>query len=301
MLEPFHFCQQYDIHVGATDPVQPQQQRFWPDSRPLVERLGVDFFRNLPERPGVYLMHGVADIVLYVGKAKNLRHRLSSYRVANPDRMRRRQLRLLQQVVRIDLEECSDEAAALAREAELLRTVKPRFNRAGVWVGPPCFLVWRPVTQAVELAIAKAPAAGWQVFGPCGSGVVYLRAALARLLWLALNPSLGSHSMPTGWWHGRLGPIATIRSTSEDVDLALVKLLAGDTEGFVAWIGGRTSALVHAYERETRDADLETVVTLIQAKRRRTLPFHTAETGAANKSANPDALLLFPEEEWNTP
>src|SRR5436190_20572199 len=100
-------------------------------------------FRQLPETPGVYLMHGSADLVLYVGKAKSLRHRLSSYRVANPDRMRRRQLRLLQQVVRIELEECSDEAAALVREAELLRTLKPKFNRAGVWVGPPRFLIWR--------------------------------------------------------------------------------------------------------------------------------------------------------------
>lgn len=286
--------------IGAANPVQPQQQRFWPDPRPLVERLGADFFRQLPEKPGVYLMRGPADIVLYVGKAKSLRHRLGSYRVANPDRMRRRHLRLLQQVVRIELEECSDEAAALARESELLRTLKPKFNRAGVWVGPPRFLVWRTGNKSVELAISKTPQPGWQDFGPCSSGVIYLRAALVRLLWLVLNPTLGSHAMPAGWWHGRLGTIATIESTSPEVDFAVAKLLAGDTEGFVTWISERNEALSHAYDRETRDADLESVVTLIQAKMRRTLPFHSDEISATEKTLNPDALL-FPEEDWNEP
>ena len=162
------------------------------DPRPLVERLGEEFFRQLPERPGVYLMQDAAEVVLYVGKAKSLRQRLGHYRVANPDRMGRRHLRLLRQVVRIELQECADEMAALAREAELLRALKPKFNRAGVWPATPRFLVWRWAGQTLELAITETPAIGWQGFGPFGSGVVYLRAALVRLLWYALNPVSGS-------------------------------------------------------------------------------------------------------------
>src|SRR6185369_6625250 len=100
-------------------------------------------FLQLPQTPGIYLMRDRSATVLYVGKAKNLRKRVCSYRVANPERMARRTLRLLRLVEKIDWEEYADEASALRRESELLLMLKPRFNRAGVWRGPPRFLVWR--------------------------------------------------------------------------------------------------------------------------------------------------------------
>ena len=103
----------------------------FPPPRPLVERLGEDFFRRLPSRPGVYLMCGPYEGVLYVGKAKNLRRRLASYRVANPERMPRRLIRLLHQVARIEFDVCADEQTATWREEMLICLLAPKFNRAG--------------------------------------------------------------------------------------------------------------------------------------------------------------------------
>jgi len=277
------------------------QTLLFPDPRPLVERLGQDFFRQLTDRPGVYLMRDATGLVLYVGKAKNLRQRLSHYRVANPDRMRRRHLRLLRQVVRIELQECVDEPAALAREAELLRALKPKFNRAGVWPATPRFLVWRWTGRTLDLAITEAPAIGWMVFGPFGSGVVFLRAALVRLLWYALNPASGSTTMPQGWLHGRLGAIANIAANQHEVDPALAKLFAGDTDGFVAWIGERTKPLVKAYDLEMRDADLETVTNFMQARARRTLPFAAPDQRAAVAKRQCEGLLPFVDKDWHQP
>jgi len=102
--------------------------------KPLVERFGEEFFRQLPTGPGVYLMCGQSEGVLYVGKARNLRKRLGSYRVANPERMPRRIVRLLHQVRRIEWDECPSEHAACEREELLICVLAPKFNAVGkVW------------------------------------------------------------------------------------------------------------------------------------------------------------------------
>jgi predicted GIY-YIG superfamily endonuclease len=243
------------------------QMLLFPDPRPLVERLGADFFRRLPRCPGIYLMRDGADQVLYVGKAKNLRKRLASYRVANPDRMPRRHLRLLRAVERIEWRECADEAAALASESELLRSLRPRFNRAGVWPGTPRFLVWRATGEGLDLGVQPAPPDGWLAHGPLGAGVFGLRAALARLLWCALHTGKGFPQMPQGWFRGHHGEVAVI--SRHDVDLEKIKdaesrvrdLFAGDSEGFAAWIRQRLALRQpHPFESAVIEADLERLV-----------------------------------------
>ncbi len=79
-------------------------------------------------------MCGAAEGVLYVGKARNLRKRLAAYRVANPERMSRRMIRLLHQTRRIEWDECSSEEAAGYREELLICVLAPKFNSVGkVW------------------------------------------------------------------------------------------------------------------------------------------------------------------------
>jgi len=293
------------LPAGLNYLVPTSQTLLFPDPRPLVERLGQDFFRQLTERPGVYLMRDAQENILYVGKAKNLKKRLNSYRVANPDRMARRHLRLLRAVARIELQECADEAAALAKEADLLLALRPRFNRAGTWPAKPRFLVWRWDETRLALAISETPAAGWQAFGPFGSGIVHLRAALLRLLWFALNPSSGSTAMPAGWSHGRLGEIATVsyaQSCDTDfhrIEMVLTPLFAGNNDGFVAWVSERTKPLAYAHDLAMRDADLETVIQFMEAKARRTRPFMIPEPRATEQRM--DSTGLFPDENWNHP
>src|SRR5215469_1323138 len=123
----------------------PGQLWLFPPPAPLVERLGEEFFRALPSGPGVYLMCGTGEGVLYVGKARNLRKRLSSYRVANPERFPRRMIRLLHRVTRIEWDACPTEAAARHREEELICVLMPKFNAAGkAWpVDGAARIVWK--------------------------------------------------------------------------------------------------------------------------------------------------------------
>lgn len=238
----------------------------FPDPRPLVERLGREFFRQLPERPGVYLMKDATDTALYVGKAKNLRKRLGSYRVANPDRMPRRHLRLLRAVERIEIQECADECAALQREAQLLRTLRPRFNRAGTWTAPPKLLAWKLSESALHIAVTAAPEAGWRTHG--APGARHLRAALARLLWFALRPSQGSAQMPAGWFRGHYGDIVTLKfspASHGEVSTQLDALFAGNAGTFAGWILSKVSSELALFEKTVLEADLESVTTSVSA------------------------------------
>lgn len=230
------------------------------DPCPLVERLGRDFFLQLPERPGIYLMRGPADELLYVGKAKNLRQRLGHYRVANPDRLPRRHLRLLRAVKRIEIQECDDEQAALAHEARLLLALKPRFNRAGTWRGQPRYLACRACGDVVQLAVTTDPESGWRAHGPAGSSAHYLRAALVRLLWTARGPQQSFSQMPAGWSRGHFGEIAEVSLPGAAAQRSLDELFAGKVEEFAGWIMSRTAEQPPLFDQTVILEDLEYVM-----------------------------------------
>jgi hypothetical protein len=78
-------------------------------------------------------------------------------------------------------------------------------------------------------------------------------------------------------------------------------LFAGESDEFAAWISEKTQSLVHTCDRATRDADLETVVSLIKAKSRRTLPFDAPDESSGDKQATLDDMLPFPAEDWTQP
>src|SRR5687768_578969 len=110
-----------------------RQLRLFEHPKPLLTRLGAEFFKSVPACPGVYLMFGDANRLLYVGQSSNLRARLGTYKNANPDHVPRKVLRLVHSVAAIKLEPCETALAARLRENELLRTHRPRFNRMHTW------------------------------------------------------------------------------------------------------------------------------------------------------------------------
>jgi excinuclease UvrABC nuclease subunit len=158
------------------------QLRLFPLPRPLVERLGQEFFKSAPREPGVYIMRGAQERILYIGQSKNLRTRLAFYKNANPDRIPRRLTRLVHQVESITLERCPTAIAARARELELLREHRPRFNRADT--GPQYFhyLDWKTerANIAIQLHFDPPSHPDQQWHGPV-RGRVIPRQALAAL------------------------------------------------------------------------------------------------------------------------
>ena len=237
------------------------QPILFPDPKPLDQRLGRRFFRRAPRRPGVYLMKDANDQVLYVGKAKDLKQRLNNYRVANPDRMPRRHLKMLREVDRIEFQFCPSEAAALKHESKLLRSLKPKFNRAGVWPGKARFIVWRFTGQQLELGLVETPEPDWRRFGPLNGSAQGLHRSLARLLWLALNPGWPISDLPLGWLRGDLPAPATIQCgrSAEAVAAALDTFFWRSPEDFVLWLGSRFGERIHPFERTFITSQLEII------------------------------------------
>jgi excinuclease ABC subunit C len=92
----------------------------------LRERIG-----QFPKTPGVYLMKDVKGRVLYVGKAKDLRARVSSYFQDSADLLATRGpdiARMISKVEDIDFLECDTEVDALLQESRLIKDIQPPHN-----------------------------------------------------------------------------------------------------------------------------------------------------------------------------
>lgn len=99
-----------------------------PQSQATSFQRAAEKARGFPLTPGVYLLKDRAGRVLYVGKAKNLRARASSYflKAAAEDQRTRH---LVQEVCDIDYVEADSEVDALLMEARLIKDVQPKHNK----------------------------------------------------------------------------------------------------------------------------------------------------------------------------
>lgn len=96
-------------------------------------KFGADLVATAPTGPGVYRFLDRDGQVLYVGKAKNLRRRLSNYRNASRKRVHRKMRLLVRASSLLTYETSESEPAALLREGELIRELRPHYNVEGAF------------------------------------------------------------------------------------------------------------------------------------------------------------------------
>ncbi len=169
----------------------------------LPPQLAPDALENLPEGPGVYRFYGVNDLPIYIGKSVSLRDRIRShfsgdYRSAND-------MRLSNEIRRIEVEETAGELGALLRESALIKSILPLHNYRLRKKETACFLSLENLGEAPQMLYGRD--IDWGSRGP-GAPSLYGPFATKHHARAMLESLAGEHGLC--WrllgWEKRGGP-----------------------------------------------------------------------------------------------
>ena len=101
--------------------------------RRFDQKFGPELLESVPAEPGVYRFLDASGAVLYVGKARNLRRRLSQYRLAGPGKRGRKPRKIVKAASALTWEVHASELEASLAEVRLIQALKPPLNIAGAF------------------------------------------------------------------------------------------------------------------------------------------------------------------------
>lgn len=92
---------------------------------------GVDenLLDNLPAKPGTYSFWSAGGVLLYIGKAKSIRARVTQHFQGSG--LKKHELEMKSLISRVEFQEWGSEIAASLMELQMIKTLRPRMNRAG--------------------------------------------------------------------------------------------------------------------------------------------------------------------------
>jgi excinuclease ABC subunit C len=86
-----------------------------------------DVVQRLPDSPGVYKFYNQDDVLIYIGKAKSIKKRVSSY-FSKSSGINRKTLKLVSEIARIDYTVSNTEFDALLLENNFIKQNQPKYN-----------------------------------------------------------------------------------------------------------------------------------------------------------------------------
>lgn len=136
--------------------------------------------RNFPQGPGVYLFKDSNGVVIYVGKAKNLRSRAGSYFLKAAEQ-ESRLVNWIHEIADADFLECESEVDALLVESRLIKDIQPRNNKEQKDDKSFPYLMITTGEDFPRVELTRTPpSTGVKLYGPFASAGA-LRGAIAVL------------------------------------------------------------------------------------------------------------------------
>src|SRR5262245_46790903 len=127
--------------------------------RSFDRKFGAEFLESLPDSPGVYLVYDQEDELIYVGKAKNLKRRLSQYRNTLRRKKHRRMRGIVKAAARIEIQCTETDFGACLTEMKLIQKHRPRWNIVGAYSFLYPLIGIRSADGNVEFCMTTTPEA----------------------------------------------------------------------------------------------------------------------------------------------
>jgi excinuclease ABC subunit C len=174
--------------------------------RSFDRKFGAEFLESLPGSPGVYLVYDQKSELIYVGKAINLKRRLSQYRNTVRRKKHRRMRGIVKEAARIEIQCAETHLDACLNETLLIQKHRPRWNIVGAYSFLYPMIGIRTADGDIEFCLTTLPEAvlkvcpGFEFHGAFRSRRITGDAffALMRLLKFVghVNPSNRRNRIP---------------------------------------------------------------------------------------------------------
>jgi hypothetical protein len=147
---------------------------------------GEGFLSTVPLAPGVYRFIDKTGKVIYVGKAKSLRRRLSQYRCAGRKKKHRRMRKVVSQGRSIAFSVTDSHLDACLLEISLIQTLRPKLNISSAYSFLYPFLGIGKVGCQIAMSTEPADLANFEIFGAFRSREVVGQAYFSLISLLSL-------------------------------------------------------------------------------------------------------------------
>lgn len=198
---------------------------FQPISETQKEKVNAAIVEIPPHDPGVYTMYGKKEEVLYIGKAKDLYKRITSYRYSKSRKVQS----MIAQISRIGFEICKTETDAVLLENLLIRSLRPPFNHANKKTETYYYISTKRRGNKREFRLSMRVLDDYPKIYGCFKGHGRVRkglGALLKLLFLKEQDINSAHFLPSQLL-GRLAPMRFVSEISPDLGVQIHQFFQG--------------------------------------------------------------------------
>lgn len=255
--------------------------------------------RSFPQTPGVYLMKDESGIVIYVGKAKNLRSRAGSYFLKGALE-ETRTATWVHEIADIDHLECDSEVDALLVESRLIKDIQPKHNKEQKDDKSFPYLQIITGEDFPRVELTRTPrTSGVKLYGPFASAGA-LRGAIQVLqkIFKFRTCSLDIQSNDDRWRWFRPCLLASIKQCTAPCNMRITKEeYRKDIKRLQMFMEGNKTRLIGSLKKEMQKASKELLFE--QAAKLRdeiTMLESLDERGELDTHAQPEVFYIDPQK-----